>query len=323
METEQEQLPPPPGLVTTMLRGFDTVANHVLLIVPPVLLDLFLWLGPHLRLNSFFQPVIDNLPTLAGSFPNAATNVADVKNALSQFNLFIFLRTFPIGITSLFSLKMPAQTPWGNPPGFDAGSLLGVFGWCIILALLGWFVGSYYFYAISSMVVKPPEHSYWKTVKQTVLLSFIWLVVLLIFGMPVLLFVTAVFFINAFLGQLMLFIVALLLAWLLMPVFFSAHGIFLSQMDAMRAILNSLRMVRFTLPNTGLFLLVLVVINIGLSFLWNSSPPNSWLLLVGIAGHAFISTALLAASFIYYRDINTWLTIVFEQLQRQARSAKI
>ena len=107
------------------------------------------------------------------------------------------------------------------------------------------------------------------------------------------------------------------------PTFFSAHGIFISKMDAMRSILNSLRMVRFTLPNTGLFLLVFVVINIGLNFLWSSSPPNSWLMLVGIAGHAFVSTALLAASFIYYRDINAWLAIVFEQLRRQAHSAKI
>jgi hypothetical protein len=129
--------------------------------------------------------------------------------------------------------------------------------------------------------------------------------------------------ISSFLGQIVLFVGALLLAWLLMPIFFSAHGIFISQMDAMRAILNSLRMIRFTLPNTGLFLLVFVVINIGLNFLWSSPSDNSWFMLVGIAGHAFVSTALLAASFIYYRDINSWLAVVFEQLQRQTTSAKV
>jgi hypothetical protein len=45
-------------------------------------------------------------------------------------------------------------------------------------------------------------------------------------------------------------------------------------------------------------------------------------MLVGIIGHAFISTALLAASFVYYRDINAWLKIVFDQLQRQTTSIK-
>jgi hypothetical protein len=107
-----------------------------------------------------------------------------------------------------------------------------------------------------------------------------------------------------------------------MPVFFSAHGIFTLQLDAFRAILNSLRMVRFTLPNTGLFLLAFLVLNQGLNFLWNTPPLDSWWMLVGITGHAFVSTALLAASFVYYRDINAWLKVVFEQLQRQTKSAK-
>jgi hypothetical protein len=45
-------------------------------------------------------------------------------------------------------------------------------------------------------------------------------------------------------------------------------------------------------------------------------------MLVGIVGHAFVSTALLASSFVYYRDINVWLKIVFDQLQRQTTSMK-
>ena len=310
-----------------MIRGFDTVANHILVILPPVLLDLFLWLGPRLRLKAFFQPIIDRIPSMASAFPSNFPNATDVvqmwTNVINQFNLFILLRTFPIGTTSLFSLQPPIQTPWGDPAGLDAGSFLGIVGWCIILALIGWLVGAYYYYSVSSVAIQPPARSFLKSMKQALLLSVIWLIFMFVFGLPVLMFLSVISIISPFLGQLLLFIVALLLIWLLMPVFFSAHGIFASQMDAMRAILNSLRMVRFTLPNTGLFLLVFVVINIGLNFLWGSSPPNNWLMLVGIAGHAFVSTALLAASFIYYQDINTWLTIVIEQLQRQARSAKI
>jgi hypothetical protein len=124
------------------------------------------------------------------------------------------------------------------------------------------------------------------------------------------------------LGQVVLFAGAMILVWMVMPIFFSAHGIFALQLNALRAILNSLRMVRFTLPNTGLFLLTFLVINQGLNFLWNTPPHDSWWTLVGIGGHAFVSTALLAASFVYYRDINVWLKVVFEQLQQQTTSAK-
>jgi hypothetical protein len=59
-----------------------------------------------------------------------------------------------------------------------------------------------------------------------------------------------------------------------------------------------------------------------MNFLWNTPSDNSWWMLVGIAGHAFVSTALLAASFIYYRDINAWLSAVLEQLQNRTSSAK-
>jgi hypothetical protein len=40
----------------------------------------------------------------------------------------------------------------------------------------------------------------------------------------------------------------------------------------------------------------------GQSLLWRTPPDTSWMTLVGIFGNAFINTALLAASFIYYRN---------------------
>ena len=81
METEQVKLPPPPGLIASLMRGFNSVANHVLVILPPVLLDLFLWLGPHLRLKNFFQPFIDQLPSLAKAFPSNFPDVATVQQS--------------------------------------------------------------------------------------------------------------------------------------------------------------------------------------------------------------------------------------------------
>lgn len=326
METEARKLPPPPGLISTLLRGFDSIANHIVVILPPILLDLFLWFGPHLRLKNFLQPIIEQMPALAKTFPANLPDLVTVQNAwtgfINQFNLFIILRTFPVGATSLLSLQMPGQTPLGAPVSLDAGSFLGVVGWALILALLGWVVGALYYHWISGVVLKPMPRSLWKSIQQTVYLSLIWLGVICVFGLPAFLLISVISFFSPILGQIMFFAGLLLLVWLIMPIFFSVHGIFTLQLDAFRSILGSLRMVRFTLPNTGFFLLVFVLINTGLNFLWNTPSDNSWWLLVGITGHAFVSTALLAASFIYYRDINAWLAVVFEQLQKRATSAK-
>ena len=308
------------------MRGFDSVANHILVILPPVLLDLFLWLGPHLRLKSFLQPLIDQMPTLAKAFPSNFPDVATVQQAwtsfLNQFNLFMILRTFPVGATSLLSLQMPVVTPLGVPAILDAGSFFGIFGWVLVLVLLGWLIGAVYYFWISGVVLKSEQRSLGKSIVQTMFLSIIWLGITFILGLPAFLLISMITYFNAVLGQIMFFIGVLLLIWLIMPVFFSVHGIFTLQLNAFRSILGSLRMVRFTLPNTGLFLLVFVIINTGMNFLWNTPSESSWWLLVGIAGHAFVSTALLAASFIYYRDINAWLAAVLEQLQKRTTSAE-
>jgi hypothetical protein len=326
METEQVKLPPPPGLIASLMRGFDSVANHILVILPPLLLDLFLWLGPHLRVKSFIQPFVDQLPQLAKAFPSNFPDVATVQlawtSAINQFNLFMILRTFPVGATSLLNLQMPSQTPLGIPVNLDAGSFLGIFSWILLLVLLGWLIGAIYYFWISAVALKPEGLSLWKSIKQAFFLSIIWLVFLLVIGLPAMLVISMIAYFSSVLGQIMFFIGALLVIWLIMPVFFSVHGIFALHLNAFRSILGSLRMVRFTLPNTGLFLLVFVIINSGMNFLWNTPSENSWWMLVGIAGHAFVSTALLAASFIYYRDINAWLSVVLDQLQKRSPTAK-
>ena len=54
----------------------------------------------------------------------------------------------------------------------------------------------------------------------------------------------------------------------------------------------------------------------GLGILWSAPKSESWLALVGFAGHAFVTTALLAASFVYYRDMGDWVQNVYEHFQQ-------
>jgi hypothetical protein len=326
INTSQGKFPPPPGLLSSFMAGFDSVANHILVILPPVLLDLFLWLGPHLRLKQFLQPIIAQFPSLANAFPANFPDLTTIQVAWTgiadHFNLFVILRTFPVGITSLLSLQMPVQNPFGVPVNLDAGSFVGILGWALLLVFLGWIVGGIYYYWVSRVALKSDVRMLGKYLSQAVLLSIIWVGLMFLIGLPVLVVLTVLTAVSTILGQIALFAGVIVIIWLVMPIFFSAHGIFTFQLDALRAILSSLRMVRFTLPNTGLFLLIFVLINQGLNFLWTTPAQSSWWILVGIGGHAFVSTALLASSFIYYRDINAWLKAVFEQLQGQTTSAK-
>ncbi len=317
MESEKGKIPPPPGLITSFAAGFDAIANNVTVIVMPVIFDLFLWLGPHLRLKRLFEPLIAQFSSLTAPASSLALEPALVQKIwtqfFEQFNLFALLRTFPVGITSLMSGRMPIQAPFGSPVNIEAGSFFNALGWWLFLATCGWILGGVYFYWVSGVALKIQPRSLSQSLIQAVLLSVTWLALLFIFGLPAFLVFSILALINPLMAEIDLLVFALLSVWLVLPIFFSPHGIFTYQQNAWLAILNSLRMVRFTLPTSGLFLLSTIIISQGLDFLWRTPPENSWLTFIGIAGHAFVSTAILAASFIYYRDVNAWLQVVTDR----------
>jgi hypothetical protein len=58
-----------------------------------------------------------------------------------------------------------------------------------------------------------------------------------------------------------------------------------------------------------------------MDLLWLIPPATSWMTVVGICGHAFVSTSLLAASFIYYHDLNTWIESALQWLKTQKTSS--
>jgi hypothetical protein len=67
-----------------------------------------------------------------------------------------------------------------------------------------------------------------------------------------------------------------------------------------------------------LFLIIFVLGEV-LNTLWRVPQETSWLTLVGILGHGFVTTSLLAASIIYYRDGVRWV----DHILLQARLAVV
>ena len=51
----------PPSLTKSLMAGFDTVSNHIWLIIFSILLDIMLWLGPHLRVFGLFRSAFEQI----------------------------------------------------------------------------------------------------------------------------------------------------------------------------------------------------------------------------------------------------------------------
>lgn len=320
-----ETLPPPPGVVGSLKAGFDAIASNLTVVLIPLVLDLLLWLGPRLRVDRLFQPIFDEMTRYArfSGIPTAdlktlQDNSSLLLEQLQQFNLLGTLRTFPIGVFSLMSGTMPGETPWGAPFSIQVDSVFTLLGWIVLLTLIGWMCGGLFFRWVSLVVIDPSQsvnNRFGQSILQTMLLSVMYFFLAIMLGTPVFIVLALVIAASPLLAQGLLLILGLLSMWLIVPLFFSPHGIFMRQQNAFSSIYTSLRMARFTLPTSSLFVLSVLLIAFGLNYVWNIPSPDSWMTLVGIAGHAFITTSLLAASFIYYRDMQVWLQTVFEKLK--------
>ncbi|RMD64330.1 hypothetical protein D6833_04545, partial [Candidatus Parcubacteria bacterium] len=310
MNEQQMTPPPPPGIIASLRAGFDAIARHIAAILFPLTLDLLLWLGPHVRLERLVTPLLADLAAVARNSDFPAWEIQRAQEVwgelFARFNLLSLLRTFPIGISSLLAGMMPAETPFGEPVVVQVSSPLALFGWLCALTLLGWIGGGVYFYWVARASTEGEgrcEASMPHSLLHTILLSISWIVLLSVISLPALLAVSFLALFNLTIAQGLMMFLMLLSLWLILPVAFSPHGIFLARQNAFRSIWSSLRLVRLTLPTSSLFLLAVLVLAKGLNLLWSIPPADSWMLLVGIAGHAFVTTALLSATFIYYRDM--------------------
>jgi hypothetical protein len=320
---ETQTLPPPPGIFASLRSGFDTIAAHVTVILFPLILDVLLWLGPRLSMERIIQPGLKQFGVLAataGLKPEDIHNTLDMSGKFFQaFNLLGIVRTFPIGVFSLMSGIMPTQTPWGMPSMLEVGSALQVLGLAFLLTIVGWILGGLYFLWVAVLAIpgSSPEvrPSAGRAIVQTILYALIWSIFFWVVGLPVMLLLDALFMINAVLGEGVLLLLGFLSIWLVVPVFFSPHGIFARRQNALASILSGFQLTRFTLPSSSLFVLTVFLLGVGLNFLWSKPADNSWLVLVGIFGHAFITTALLASSFVYYHNMTAWLQVALARLR--------
>jgi len=317
-----ENLPPPPGIINSIKAGFDTIATHITANLFPLLLNLFLWLGPRLRMDALFNSI---KPDVISIWKTSGVPAEDIQRVLTWYdstipsiNLFWIFRTLPIGISSLFPSRDAGQTPLGVPSILQV-SALSFFGWIFLLMLVGWIGGGLYFRSVAWLADANKEGrplGILRAIAQTVLLSIFWSILSVVIGVPIFLILALTFQVSAFVANIFVLFLSLASMWVIVPLFFWPHGVFLKQQNFITSIISSVQMARFTLPTSSMFVLTVFLLAFGLNFIWSIPPEDSWITLLSIFGHSFVSTALLAGSFIYYRDMNIWLQSVIEKLRK-------
>src|SRR3989338_3664141 len=157
MSAVVRKMPEPPlGVVASLSSGFEAVNARLELVLLPLLLDLFLGLGPHLSIRPLAQSVVALLRSPSGADATTLHNLSVVREMIqaygARFNLFSILSTAPLGLPSLMAGRAPGALPNGGPGvwmvdnGLEYLLLFGAF------ALVGLFLGALYFGGIAQQV---------------------------------------------------------------------------------------------------------------------------------------------------------------------------
>jgi len=154
----------PIGVFASLMAGFDRIAGNPILIIPPLLLDLYLWFGPHLKISTLITqfmtdvyrtPGVESLNseqlvflresmTVLAERYNLFSNLSSVPAGMPFNIMFAILASFLIGLPSLMALRMPVTTPLGLPISYDLQDPALVVSLWLVFGLVGLGLGGLY-----------------------------------------------------------------------------------------------------------------------------------------------------------------------------------
>ena len=316
---ESDRTQVPIGVLPSLLVGFDRVAARPLLLLPPILLDLILWLGPRLWIARLAAQASGAIVLPPGADPTFVEQTQALREALTdfgaRFNVLAALSSLPVGIPSLMSGRMPLGTPLGEPPGMQLPTLLALLAAAVAFTFLGLAMGSQYHIWAARQVAPQAEVARlapaWGRVAALSLGVYLGVLGLLAAtGLAA----TLAAWLAPWLGLLMIFMALSLVFWVAVYLMFTPHGIIRYRLGVLRSIVESVQVVRWNLVGTATFLAIAFGVTWLTGWVWSLPAENSWYLLLAVVGHAFVSATLLIGSYAFYQSRREWTLQVPQHL---------
>ncbi len=317
------QTQPALGIIDALSTGLDAVLRHPWLLLIPVMLDLFLWIGPRIQAPNLYhslEPALRQMTTEMTSFEArfAAQELGKaVERFFTQYNLFAWLSVGLVGAPVVNGgIDATLKLVTGSPPiMWQVDSFGSYLLMLIVLTSIGLFISALFWTTLGGYVRGEPlqvarwlkqSFQLWKQLLLLIAMA-VSLALMSIFPLSMVMFTLSVF--SAGLASLVPLLAIGVAAWIILVCIFTPHGLVLQHMPLSRAINISILIVRtnFT-PTTGL-VVIFIAISLGMGLIWESVAADSWLRLIAMAGNAIVGTGLIVASLLFYQNR---LTILFE-----------
>ncbi len=318
-------------IIGTLREGFETANRKIWLLLFPVFLDLWLWLGPEIS----GKPVLHRLTEI---FLKSAQQLQPqdwykgtekLLASMEGMNLSLVLANELVGLPSFVATAshLPLPASWHRSVitiHTPAGLLVTLF----VLFLLGLLISALFFKtAVSVLSGKFSPSRFVKGVVnawvQSLLFTLILFAGIMFLAVPMSFGVAVITLLSPSLGMSSMGFFLMILSWvILIALFFlafSIEAVVWDDVNILTGMRRSAKVVgRFFWKTLG-FLILSNVLVLGFSVIWNRLTFSAVGVAISILGNAYIGIGVAIASLIFYRAGYTLLSL--EEAARALKTA--
>ena len=317
MTNETKETSTPPGIMPTFAAGLDLVSKHLWLLVVPVALDAFLWLGTRLGAKVFMDEMIAFWQQEEALLTIEPEIIEQIAALTTRTNLFAMLSIPMIGVPTFMAGITPELTPMKTAV-LEADSIAAVVLSIILLSVVGLFITAVYYNLIAHAIRRNMDDNMpipaliariGRSWLLLLLMGVFMAIGLIILYIPLILLATVLASISSVLGGAIAIFSPVILFSILIQFIFVPHGLILHGRPLLNAMVESSLIIRKNLMGCITLFFTIVLINYLMSSIMLLADNGSWLTGASIIGHAFVATAMVTAVFVFYHDRFTLISV--------------
>ncbi len=304
--SQREEKPEKPGVIDTIGLGYSYLIAYPYVIIIPILLDLYLWLG--LRITS--DPAIVKV---ASWIQQLSSDGDDNSGFLDRFN---DTNIFELASLQLFTFRVPTFVPLVSElgdvrtqawdPAIESAPWWLVIVTVLIMLTLSLMIGSSYLTWMAGTLADPESTPNFRSVVSNGLQILAWVGLLIALFMlissPVILTIIGIQIAGlpqaSFVALLFIFPIAFGFVFF----FFSVYAIVVDRLSAVASLRASYQVVRNNFVQTLGFIAAFFLVTSGFPYFWRLIISNPAGALIAIIGNAFVASGMVASAMVFYRD---------------------
>lgn len=293
----------PPGIIDTIGNAFAILNRRPYLILLPVVVDFYLWVGVRISAQPFLDMIRQYLERLQPTDPEA---LEVLRQAGEQYDLVTLLA---VAIPSLLAdLDVNAVAGVSGTLWITALPWWTIPAVAVVLGLAGVAIGIAYLTMLAYLVrgESLSTRVFLADAARNALrmIGFIGLAILtvLLVAFPALILLTALLLIGLNVVPLVAVLAWLAALWAFFLLFFAPEAIVWSNAGPLRAVYFSYNVVRRNAWATAGFIAVYMLIRTGLPLALQLFTHTPWGVPFAVVSNAYVASGLVTAALLFYRD---------------------